>query len=236
MLAPCFFILICSCLTSAAPGVKDQGLNMYIDMVLANVQIIMMESGFDPATLPNITVHFGKNDSGVAGLEDGWMNGISNLYRSADMDFLNEDGILSGMKGGIGLGALEGHYDCIAHALFGERLLADVLISNSGGEIEFAAKLNHQTCHFEIDKFNLKHIGKFHVDIHGLGILNWIAEIVASSTIAVVKPFVVGIIEVSVKSIMNQVFGLIELGPLGPVFGCEVQPTTTNYLNVPRKF
>merc|ERR1711970_811246 len=150
---------------------------------------------------------------------------MSGIYRAGDIDFIKDDGILNGMKGTFEVGNLEGHYNGVAkYGNFGP--LIDVLIKNNGGQLEFSSKLNHQTCHFEIEKFNLKHIGMFHVDIHGLGMLNWITELTMQGIINVVKPFVTMIMETAVKGIMNKVFGLIELGPLADIFGCEPQTTT----------
>ena len=39
---------------------RDEGLNHYLDLVLSNLQILMVENDFDPMPLPNATTGFSK--------------------------------------------------------------------------------------------------------------------------------------------------------------------------------
>ncbi|CAL4083832.1 unnamed protein product [Meganyctiphanes norvegica] len=208
-------------------AVRENSLNYYLDTVLANAQIIILENGFDPTTLPNATTGFNDTILGVtwhgeAALYDGWLHGISTLYRSGDADFVLSDNIISGISGTFGLGAMEGHYNCLAKF---QNLgpIADVTLSNEGGSIIFTAALNHQTCRFEMSSFDLTHITNFHVEIHGLGPLNWILDIVMGLVINTVKTFLKWVIEEPIRNIVNQVMALVDLGPLGPIVGCETQ-------------
>ena len=39
-------------------NVKDESLNHYLDLVMSNLQILMVENGLDPLPLPNATTGF----------------------------------------------------------------------------------------------------------------------------------------------------------------------------------
>jgi len=215
-------------LAASAEGAdtRDDSLNYFIDSVLANAQILILENGYDPVNLPNATTGFNDTILGVtwhgeAALYDGWMHGMATLYRSGDVEFIMTDSIISGISGSFGLGALEGHYKCLAKFQdLGP--IADVVLSNEGGEITFDASLNHQTCRFEMTDFDLHHITNFHVDIHGLGPLNWILEIVVDLVINTVKTFLKFLIEGPIRNIVNAIFEQVDMGPLGPILGCQI--------------
>ncbi|KAK3884243.1 hypothetical protein Pcinc_011519 [Petrolisthes cinctipes] len=51
-------IVLCVGLACAAPKPREESLNNYLDLVFENLQILILENGLDPASLPNATTGF----------------------------------------------------------------------------------------------------------------------------------------------------------------------------------
>ncbi|XP_069987458.1 uncharacterized protein [Penaeus vannamei] len=218
--------VLCLGAVFAAPNPKEDSLNNYIDMVMENLQILIVENGYDPAPLPNATTGFSDTVLGVtwhgeATAYDGWLRGLASVYRSENAEFVrDDDGIVIGLSTGMGLSAMQGHYKLLAKFMdLGP--VADVVMDINGASIFFAAALDRTSCRFHVSTMDVTNIGHISVDIHGLGPLNWIFEIVVDMVVNVVRLFIKNTVESIIQGFTNDVLDQLDLGPLGPIIGCD---------------
>ncbi|KAK7078235.1 hypothetical protein SK128_025462 [Halocaridina rubra] len=212
---------------AAPPQPRDESLNQYIDMVLDNLQVLLLENGLDPAPLPNASTGFsdvilGVEWHGEAWLYDGWLRGLATIYRSDDANFITnpETGGVIGFSTGIGIGAMQGHYVMLAKFMdLGP--VCDVTMDIDGASATFDAALNQTSCTFYVSGMNVDRIGHISVDITGLGLLNWIFEIVVSLVVNVLELFIRNMIENTMESFINTALDSVDLGILGPILGCS---------------
>ncbi|XP_042241199.1 uncharacterized protein LOC121878847 [Homarus americanus] len=235
-------ILLSLGLVSARPGVGEDSLNHYVDLVLDNLQILIVENGLDPGPLPNSSVGFsdvilGVTWHGEAAVYDGWLRGIASIFRSGDANFLRDgNGIINGISSGMGLGEMKGHYTCLAKFMdLGP--IAEITVDVNGAKVYFEAALDRTTCRFHVSIMEVTKIGHINIDIKGLGPLNWIFEIVANLVVNIVKIFIKDTIEVSIQDLTNQILESIDLSAFGPLIGCNpaiqnplIQPQVKNYI------
>ncbi|XP_071541076.1 uncharacterized protein [Panulirus ornatus] len=228
MLKPLILATVfCLGLVTADPEPKDDSLNHYVDLVLDNLQVLIIESGLDPIPLPNNTVSFsdvvlGVTWHGEAAVYDGWLLGLANIYRSDDADFIHApDGRVVGFASGMGIGNMEGHYKCLAKFMdLGP--IADITLKIKGIKIYFEATLDPSTCRFKASVMEVLSIGHIGVDISGLGLLNWIVELVSEMVINTVRIFIKNTVEGIVQDMTNEILSTIDLGVLGPILGCDM--------------
>ncbi|XP_068201165.1 mite allergen Lep d 7-like isoform X2 [Palaemon carinicauda] len=221
-----FMIGLCWGTGDAAAGVGDDSLNLYLDLVFDNLQVLIIENGYDPAALPNATAEFSEKVllvtwHGEAALYDGWLRGISSLHRSSNADFVtDEQGVITGITAGSSMEQMKGHYKCLAKFMdLGP--IADVVFNINGVDTTFAAILDRQVCRFKVSSLNVDSIGHISVDIHGLGPLNWIMEIVSDLVVNVAELFIRDTIEDSVQSLLNEALDSVDISILGPILGCD---------------
>ncbi|KAG7158380.1 putative Group 7 allergen-containing protein [Homarus americanus] len=221
-------ILLSLGLVSARPGVGEDSLNHYVDLVLDNLQILIVENGLDPGPLPNSSVGFSDVVSYVV---------IASIFRSGDANFLRDgNGIINGISSGMGLGEMKGHYTCLAKFMdLGP--IAEITVDVNGAKVYFEAALDRTTCRFHVSIMEVTKIGHINIDIKGLGPLNWIFEIVANLVVNIVKIFIKDTIEVSIQDLTNQILESIDLSAFGPLIGCNpaiqnplIQPQVKNYI------
>jgi len=238
LLALCCFGAAVEAAPGSAPAEpKEDSLNNYMDLVIENLNILILENGYDPVPLPNATTGFSDTVlwvewHGEAALYDGWLRGLSTIYRSANAEFIrNDQGTIVGISTGLGIQQLQGHYKCLATFMdLGPH--ATVELEIDGVSIFFAADLDQNACRFELPTLEVTNIGHISVDIHGLGPLNWIFEIVVDLVLNVVKSFITSTIEDAVSGLLNDALEDVDLTPIGGILGCEVQP---KILPQPRK-
>lgn len=219
-------IALCWGTITAAPEPREDSLNHYIDLVLDNLQVLIVENGLDPATLPNATTGFsdvvlGVTWHGEASLYDGYLKGMSSIYRTGDANFVRDSSdLVIGFSAALGLGDMQGHYKCLAKFMdLGP--IADVKIDVKGVSMSFDATLDRKACRFQVSNLDVKKIGHISVDIHGLGPLNWILEIVTDLVVNVVEVFLRSMIEDTVTGYVNEALNSVDLSILAPIIGCD---------------
>lgn len=215
---------LCWGTATAAPG--EDSLNHYLDLVFDNLQVLIIENGLDPSPLPNATTSFSKKVLGVewhgeAALYEGWLRGLSSMYRSSDANFIKDaEGVVIGVSAGTGLDEMKGHYTCLAQFMdLGP--IADVVIHVNGAAVSFEAALDREVCKFKVAKLNVDKIGHISVDVHGLGPLNWILEILTELVVNVTELFIRDTIEQTVQSMINEALDSVDLSSLAPLLGCD---------------
>ncbi|XP_045624922.1 mite allergen Lep d 7 [Procambarus clarkii] len=219
-------IVLCLGFVATAPGPKDDSLNHYLDLMLDNLEVLIIENGLDPTPLPNGTVGFsdvvlGVTWQGEAAVYDGSLRGLSSIYRTGDAEFLHDgNGFINGISANLGLGDMEAHYTLLAEFMdLGP--VADVVVDINGASIYFEASLDRTTCHFHVSIMEVTDIGHISVNITGLGLLDWIVEIVVDLVVNIIKGFIKDTVEGVILNLTNQVLDGLDLGVLGPLIGCD---------------
>nr|XP_053633212.1 uncharacterized protein LOC128689118 [Cherax quadricarinatus] len=219
-------IVLCLGCVTAAPGPKDDSLNHYMDLVMDNVQVLIIENGFDPTPLPNASVGFsdvvlGVTWHGEADMYNGWLRGLATIHRSGDAEFLRDgNDVVNGISATLSVGEMKGHYVLLAQFMdLGP--IADLVMDINGADIYFEASLDRSRCRFHVTIMEVTHIGSISVDITGLGLLDWIVEIVVDFVVNLVRSFIKDIIEGVVQDLTNEVLDDIDLSILGPIIGCD---------------
>jgi len=232
--------VLCWGAVAAAPAPRDDVLNSYIDMVMDNLQVLIVEQGLDPADLPGASTGFSDTVLGItwhgeAEVYDGWLKGLSSIHRTDNSEFLYDgDSSVIGMETGLGLDTMNGHYKLRAQFMnLGPK--ADVTLKVHGASISFGAALDKAKCRFHVSKMEVTKIGRISIDVHGLGPLNWILELVVDMVANVVRLFIKGTIEDIVSGIANDALDDLDLGALGPIVGCEDPAASLKVVYEPRK-
>ncbi|XP_076055048.1 uncharacterized protein LOC143033461 [Oratosquilla oratoria] len=231
--------VLCSSGSSAAATVRDDSLNQYIDLVLDNVQIMIVNEGFDPAVLPNSTMAFNRTIMGVtwfgeAGLYDGWIAGISTIERKGNVLFLYDaEGKVTGIECKMTIVSLKAHYKSLVTFMdLGPKL--DITARVKGVDVWFQAKLFKDSCRFQASALEVLRIGHISMDITGLGLLNWLFEMMYEFVANIIRLFIRNMIEDTVQNIMNQALYMIDLTPVGFFLDCDPQVDRYPPQNTPR--
>ncbi|XP_045134646.1 uncharacterized protein LOC123518099 [Portunus trituberculatus] len=221
-------IVLCAGLVTAAPGKqpKDDSLNHYMDLVMDNLQVMLVENGLDPVALPNTSMGFSDTVLGVewhgeAKLYDGWMRGLASIHRSANAEFIkNSAGVIRGILASLSLGEMKGHYVCLAKFMdLGP--VADVFIDVRGSDVYFEALLDTHQCKFRAEVLKVTKLGSINVSIEGLSVLGWIVASLMDFVMIFIGGFVSSFVETVMKDMTDQVLDSIDLSLLGPVLGCD---------------
>ncbi|XP_076055049.1 uncharacterized protein LOC143033462 [Oratosquilla oratoria] len=230
------FILMLSAFGSRAASIKDEGLNQYIDMVLDNIQTMMVNEGLDTVPLPEASLGFNHTVLGVTwfgkvGLIDGWLQGISTLERKDDAHFtFDADGKVNGIQCTMGVVTLKAYYKGVATFMnLGPKFDLDAVIH--GVDVWFSAGLSRDVCKFTVSSLEIKKIGLITVDIHGLGFINYIMEIVTDFVINIITVFIRELIENNLHNLINQGLDTVDLAPASVILGCDREPLQ----NLPHK-
>ncbi|XP_050733517.1 uncharacterized protein LOC127007045 [Eriocheir sinensis] len=221
-------IVLCAGLVGAAPGKqpRDESLNHYMDLVMDNLQVIIMENGLDPVALPNTSMGFsdvvlGVEWHGEASLYDGWLRGLATIHRSVDADFIrNSEGRILGIQTGLAIGDMEAHYVCLAKFMdLGP--IVNVFVEVHGADVYFEAVLDPVECKFRAEVLEVTDLGKINVTIEDLGALGWIIASLIDFVMIFIGGFISNIVETVIKDLTNSALDNVDLGILGVVLGCE---------------
>ncbi|KAG0727404.1 hypothetical protein GWK47_034711 [Chionoecetes opilio] len=145
-------IVLCAGLVAAAPDkhAREDSLNNYMDLVMDNLQVLMLENGLDPVMLPNTSTGFSDTVLGVvwhgeAKLYDGWLRGLASIHRSDNAELKKISEVGFGHPGRLATRRLKGHYACLAKFM-GPGTTGDVLFVFLAQSFYFEALLDNPTC------------------------------------------------------------------------------------------
>uniref|UniRef100_A0A0N7ZDC7 Uncharacterized protein n=1 Tax=Scylla olivacea TaxID=85551 RepID=A0A0N7ZDC7_SCYOL len=197
-----------------------------MDLVMDNLQVMLVENGFDPVALPNTSMGFSDEVLGVvwhgeAKLYDGWMRGLASIHRSGNAEFIkNSEGRIRGLLASLSLGEMKGHYVCLAKFMdLGP--IADVFIDVKGSDVYFEALLDTHQCKFRAEVLKVTKLGSIDVSIKGLSVLGWIVSSLMEFVMIFISGFIKNIVETVMKDMTDVVLDSIDLSPLGPILGCD---------------
>merc|ERR1711872_837598 len=185
---------------------SDPESDAYIDQILANLATVMLENGLDPATLPDADTSFSDTILGItfhgsAHLFDGKFWRLSTIPRTGDTSF-TVDGTKVRLTANVGVDAPTAHYDASAEFMgigvsagitaniadFGIYIDAEMDIANGGG--------------LQLTNFAISHVG--HIDVAGLGPLDWILELLVDFVDTFLKDWIVSLVEGPLKDLIQQ--------------------------------
>nr|CAH0107403.1 unnamed protein product [Daphnia galeata] len=181
--------------------------NDYMDEVLALVREEIVFLGYDRIQLPDGDFSFTWDAyPGVNGgvfLHDGLATGMETIHRVGDATLSNTETVIFFES------------DCgINNAAFGYAI--SILFMDIGPTASMTGTADYINFYFHatvdilsgivvVDVFDLKKIGHISTDIKGLGIFNWLAEIIVDFTLNLLKPFFKELIEGPITNLINVV-------------------------------
>ncbi|XP_076055046.1 uncharacterized protein LOC143033460 isoform X2 [Oratosquilla oratoria] len=226
-------VLILSLCGSQANSELDDSLNTYIDMVLDNSQILMVNEGYDPVALPNGTMGFNRTILGVtwygeAGIYDGYLAGLSTIERTGDARFiLDVDGNVAGTESKMTVVTLKAYYKgTVTFMDLGPTVTVTSYVN--GVDIWFQSELLKDTCVFRVSALDVQRIGHISVDIVGLGPLNWIFEMMSEFVANIIRLFIRDMFDNPVQEILNEGLGYVDVSVIGVPLDCT--PVDSQYL------
>ncbi|XP_068201166.1 mite allergen Lep d 7-like [Palaemon carinicauda] len=230
----CFVVLVLG-LASGSPVPNDEGLNNLIDMILNMVDQSILDSGLDPAHLPDAVLKFEETVMfvkwhGEASAYNGTLSGMSSVHRLGESEYVFDDkGRAIGATTTISMNVMEGYYKYVAQFMeLGPA--GDIELRIEGIRLTLTTALDEHLCVFSLKELNIDNIGNISIKIHGLGLLDWITNAFVSLIANVVEVFLRNIIESQVKNIMNGVLDNFDLYPYRwfvPFIHCDKRPFPT---------
>jgi len=183
--------------------------NEYMDMVLELLRQQIVANGLDRVELPDGDLSFSMpfwpfgTVSGGVYLTQGFMVGMETIRRVGDAT-LSNDGAVVIFESDMGINNAGLGYDLAIKFL-------DIGPSGSlAGTITYAnfyfrARIDVLAATVDIETLNIKDIGHISTDITGLGIFNWLAELIADVAINLVKGIIKELIEGPIRNLMNSI-------------------------------
>ncbi|XP_046656849.1 uncharacterized protein LOC124349943 [Daphnia pulicaria] len=181
--------------------------NEYMDEVLVLVREQIVLLGYDRIQLPDGDFSFTWDAyPGVNGgvfLHDGLATGLETIHRVGDATLSNTDTVIFFES------------DCgINNGAFGYAI--SILFMDIGPTASMTGTADYINFYFHstidilsgivvVDVFDLKKIGHISTDIQGLGIFNWLAEIIVDFALNLLKPFFKELIEGPLTNLINVV-------------------------------
>ncbi|XP_046454576.1 uncharacterized protein LOC124202305 [Daphnia pulex] len=181
--------------------------NDYMDEVLALVREQIVIQGYDRIALPDGDFSFTWDEyPGVTGgvyLHDGLATGMETIHRVGDATLSNTDTVIFFES------------DCgINNAAFGYAI--SILFLDIGPTASMVGTADYINFYFHstidilsgivvVDVFDLKQMGHISTEITGLGIFNWLAEIIVDFTLNLLAPFFKELLEGPITNLINTV-------------------------------
>lgn len=185
-------------------------LNKIVDGLLDGLRTDIIEQGKDKISIPNIHETFHKKVGfikvkGEFDGEDGWVKNLSTVYRTADVVASSYDNWIS-VSCGFGLGYLEVGYDRY-HAKFmriGPHGKISGIIGKNSILLNATVTLAGHKCTMALNELVLNQFTGLHLNVTGLGPLNWLFSKISTWILQHFKSEIKGKIESTLREEITQ--------------------------------
>merc|ERR1712200_65241 len=200
-----FLVALAAIFLAGANG-DTKGMNDLVDDLLSMIKPTLAEQ-LEPFKLPATTHGFSKDVLGIsvhgeAKLYDGYLSGLSSIYRRGDVT-MRKDGENDIFTGRLGLHHLKGQYR--AHARFmnlGPKVTARITVNSVS--VKYGIKQFPQPDKFpELVDFQIESIDGVKVKFYGLGPLGWILGGLTTAVVRVLKGVVSFALNTVVKTVIS---------------------------------
>ncbi|XP_076367745.1 mite allergen Der f 7-like [Tachypleus tridentatus] len=182
--------------------------NDYIDQVIENTKLAV-GSDIDPLPLPDHTASFEKKIllityTGEAKLFDGYISGLSSLHRTGDCTIAKAEDLVS-IFTDIGFNKIEASYKGEAKFMeLGPSIVVTAKIDSIRIKMGIAASTTDKDS--VLQSFELSEITGIEVRIGGLGLLNWIFNLISNLVVKILKKSITTVIERQLRNaIANEI-------------------------------
>ncbi|XP_071455337.1 uncharacterized protein [Hetaerina americana] len=148
-------------------------MNDYVDRMLKNAAQFMMDHGYEPMELPDISQPFSFKDligiewHGELDMSHGWLQDLSTIYRSGDVTVEYQDEKMV-IKAEMAFKDLVIDYDFVAKFMkLSKKGEADG--KSTGVKVAFAAMVDIAAKKIELQDFSIIHVSDTTVEFEGLG-------------------------------------------------------------------
>lgn len=184
----------------------DNG-NDYLDNILKNLRVKIIEEGLDPVMLPLKSFEFTRKILfleiiGTAKVYDGYLGGISDIHRTGNAAMnMNENKTKVNIHATIGVNDLVGHYKAAAKFMkIGPQFTLKINVESVGINFEIESKLE-KGARAKLLKFHVVDLGRVTAEVDGpIPILFWLVNKVINFVISWVKLIVVSVLENPIKN------------------------------------
>ena len=155
-------------------------LNKIVDELLVGLRKDLMERGLDRIKIPDLHETFVKKMGffhivGHFDANQGWAKNLTTIHRTADVTATSKGKTIA-VNCGFGLSDLEFGYDSYKVRVFriGPSGHLSVSIADNSVLVEATVHWNNGSCNATLDSLVMNKLGGFHVEITGLGPMNWL--------------------------------------------------------------
>jgi len=179
----------------------------FIDMILEALHQVIQDQGLDPVDLPTEEVSFSETILGItwhgsAKVYNGKFRGLSTIHRAGNTDF-TMDGITLKLLATLALNDASAGYDAKAEFM-GISVGAGADVDISSVEVYLEAEMPLVAgAHLTLTQFQITNIGHISVDVHGLGPLDWILDILVEAIGNSIKGWLADIIEGPIRDLIQ---------------------------------
>ncbi|XP_022248961.1 uncharacterized protein LOC111087247 isoform X2 [Limulus polyphemus] len=176
--------------------------NDYIDKVIENAKLAI-GSDIDPLPLPEHTVGFEKKIllityTGEAKLFDGYISGLSSLHRTGDCTIAKAEDLVS-IFADVGFNNIEASYKGeVKFMELGPTITVTAKVESIRIKMGIAASTTDEDS--ALQSFELTEITGIEVKIGGLGLLNWIFNLLSNLVIKILKRSITTVIERQIRN------------------------------------
>jgi len=183
--------------------------NAYMDQVMEQLREEMLIEGLDNIALPEGNLGFnmsfwpfGRVFGGVK-LYDGFLKGLETISRSGDATLTVQDQVII-LESLLGINdAAMGYSLSITFLDIGPR--GSMRGNMQYAHLYFKARLDVSSKIVHIDRLDVKDIGHIDTEITGLGIFNWLAEMICDLAINLCKGVFAKLVQGPIKVILNRI-------------------------------